>query len=270
MAGIREFISILIITLTSVLNSLDRAPKDNLRRIGTQCIVGGSYLRSTSPCGQNCSYGLEIDGPGYKCEDHANINSTALIDDVMGAFDIGAFSVPWTFVAAEDFAAAPYYKFSVQSSGLSAISSNTSCVAYKAWYKLNITYVNGVQNITAVSQLYDKLNFSQFWNDGSMYPSGGPGANAANVTLTNSTQGVMPVGSLVDLHYRSNIAAIKDALVVPLTGLIADEKGKCHRSYAPGLNGSKYPKNHVEDANRTIPRQYYIPWNQSTRSTSNG
>lgn len=195
LARIRECISILIITLTSVLNSLDRAPKNNLRRIGTQCIIGGSYQRSTSPCGQNCSYGLEIDGPRYKCEDHANINSTALLEDVMGAFDTQGLNIPWTFVAAEDFAAAPYCKFFVQLSGFSANSSNTSCVAYKAWCKLNITYVNGVQNITAVSQLYEKLNYSQFWNDGSMYPSPGPGGNTANVTLTNSTQGVWPVGA---------------------------------------------------------------------------
>lgn len=232
LAGIRECIYTLIIVSTSVANNSDRAPKDNLRRIGTQCIVGGSYQRSTSPCGQNCSYGLEIDGPGYKCEDHAKINSTALITDVMSIFDTQGLDVPWTFVAAEELDVIPYYRFSVQSSWLTGNSSNTSCVPYKAWYKLNITYVNGVQNIIVTPNLYEKLNNSQFWNDGSMYPEAPAGSDLANVTVTNSTLGAWPVASVVDLHYRANIAAIKDLLVLPLSGLVADEQGKCQPSCA--------------------------------------
>ena len=169
-----------------------RAPSIDLSRIGKQTIISGNYLTFPSPCGQNCSYTINIEGPGFNCTDALPPQFQQTVNMSYPMPDREPYN--WTLYAAVSSEASSEassepsqgeggYTFDVQWANQDAILAqptdvhNISCLAYKANYTLDISYYNGSATIVAQQHLLDVLNSSYQGDDYSYNPETPKGIN---------------------------------------------------------------------------------------------
>lgn len=190
-------------------------PSNKVSRVARQAILAGTYVTSSSPCGQNCSYSVEITAPSFQCNDTVSPNLFDWVNSTYPQYD----SFVYNYAAIQNvdvLSSAPYelvFQLSwVQGGGY----QNLSCTAYEAVYALEVNYLNGTQTVTATTvQQGQRLNSSNFYEDYGMYPQDGGSNGEINSTSTGSGG-----GNVMDTNKRANIAAVQDALVYALEGYI--------------------------------------------------
>ena len=227
-----------------------RAPSIDLSRIGKETIISGKYLTFPSPCGQNCSYTINIEGPGFNCTD-------ALPSQFQQTVNM-SYPMPnrepynWTLYAAisSEVSSDPAqgeggYTFDVQWANKDAELEqptdvhNISCLAYKANYTLDISYHNGLATIIAQQRLLDVLNSSYQGDDYSYNPETPKGVNPNTSEydfIINSTS-CENAWLIEDLYKRSTLLAVRDTLVDALIGIIG-VPGKFLSSYSISTSGT--------------------------------
>ena len=201
--------------LPRIADVVIRMPQLSLSRVGKQTITMGSYRTSPSPCGQNCSYTLEVLGPGYLCEDLVSYNLSEVINDAYPGTEPFVYYDHSLFMAAESSnRSVTEYRFNVTWLGEGNVSPQyLSCVAQETVYSMNVSYLNGQQAVETniVSQkvlepLQSLGNYSDF------YPLD------KNQTVSElESQGV----NVIEHFRRANLIAVKDTLVRSLSGLVA-------------------------------------------------
>ncbi|KAI9730399.1 MAG: hypothetical protein M1834_005909 [Cirrosporium novae-zelandiae] len=200
-------------------------PKIKLSRLGIQTIVSGNYQTSSSPCGQNCSYTLEVTGPGFKCEDRIYSDLQSLVNDTV----YGTYSYDITdgaiYLAGENSSDSVnsddmFYRFELQwrDTGVGQ-AQNLSCLLHEASYKMNVSYLDGVQTVAVKSHIGKVLDSTDIYNDFALLPNTTKEYESYEFMVTNSTIGESGT-NIADLFKRCNILAVKDTLVDGLSGLV--------------------------------------------------
>ncbi|KAF9895119.1 hypothetical protein FE257_000021 [Aspergillus nanangensis] len=193
-------------------------PTVQVNRIAKQVIIGGNYLTSTSPCGQNCTYAIDIIGPSWKCTDE---DEPELFSWVNKTYPQATTGIPYIYLAYPDYAlrvnqSNPLFNFHLrwqQGEGKSASYQNLSCIAYESSYALNITYSNGQQTVDSKVKALHPLNATYIYWDNAVDP------NTLDPVIDATT--VSDMGNLVvEAYTRANLAGIQDSLAVALEGYI--------------------------------------------------
>jgi hypothetical protein len=219
-----------------------RQPNIAATRIGKQVLLGGDYLPTPSPCGNNCSYSIEFLGPSYRCEDKiysdleilVNSTLTTEIQRMTQLFNRTLFLGAETALLSSDNETILGRRYEMQWKdnalvmdgnqghvGTGLIPQNLSCVLYEATYHVNISYLNGKQTVLTKVNNGLILNTTNFGNDNAIIPE--PPKNAKDglsVIITNSTMGGAGGTTVLDLFTRSNLMAVKDTFVLPLVGYL--------------------------------------------------
>ena len=218
----------------AIVNFYRRNPTQKIARLGTRTLLEGAYLTWPSPCGSNCTYAIQFQGPSYKCEDanYANLTqevNTTLTADLQGAENLWN---RWLWLAAEDpIAGGGEFRFEVQWRnnagsilpvsivGTGNVTQNISCTFYQATYDLNVTYQNNLQSVNTEVAYGDEITFASVGsgNDFAITPNI---TDPKNTTLTPETSSQLPGVTVFDLLARQNFRALKDALVLPLSGYL--------------------------------------------------
>lgn len=202
-------------------NDTYSGPTNMVRRVATQSMLAGSYITSLSPCGQNCSYTIDVNAPTFQC------NKSSVSPDLFSWVNhtytqYGTFQ--YIFAAHANSAALvePSDSFNFQiawsNGGTTGNLQNLSCTAYEAVYTLQIGYREGLQTVTSTEmQLGPMLNSSNLYTDFGMYPQ-----NEGNVTdpVVNATSVGSGGGNVTDTNRRANMAAIQDTVVDTFSGYI--------------------------------------------------
>lgn len=193
-------------------------------------MLGGSYLTWPSPCGGNCTYAIQFQGPSYKCEDANYVNLTQVVNATLTTELQSSENLwnRWLWLAAED---TEQFRFDVQWRdnaativptdliGTGNVTQNISCTLYQATYDLNVTYRNNVQSVITGVVPGEEITFASVGSgdDGAITPNL---TNPMNTTLTPETGAQYPGVTVLELLLRQNLRALKDALVLPLTGYL--------------------------------------------------
>lgn len=192
-----------------------RSPSNKASRVARQAILAGSYITSPSPCGQNCSYSIDISGPSFQCSDTVSPDLASWVNTTYPQYD----TFKYVYLASQNSRAltSPSWEFVFElqwSSSPTGGYQNLSCTAYEALYSFDIGYLNGEQTVTTTNvQHITKLNASHFYDDYGLQPiNGGPEVNSSSVSLEG--------GNITDINRRMNIAAIQDTLVDAFSGYI--------------------------------------------------
>ncbi|EEA28940.1 hypothetical protein EYB25_000151 [Talaromyces marneffei] len=196
-------------------------PANIVRRLATQSMLAGSYITSPSPCGQNCSYTIDVNAPTFQCNESSV--SSDLFSWVNHTYpQYGAFR--YIYAAHANSAAlveSPYnfnFQLSWSNGGLTGRLQNLSCTAYEAVYTLRIDYREGLQTVTTTNtQLGPMLNSSNLYTDYGMRPvNGGNGTDP----IVDATSTALGGDNVMDSNRRANMAAIQDTLADSLSGFI--------------------------------------------------
>ena len=149
--------------MNTIVDFCCRAPTPVVTRLATQVLLGGRYLTWPSPCGNNCTYAIQFQGPSYQCENALYVNLTQEVNPTVftpfQSVSVPSEAILW--LAAEDpvINYGDQYRFEMQWNQ----TQNMSCTLYYATYDLNVTYQNNVQNVitrVANGELVTYLNGS--------------------------------------------------------------------------------------------------------------
>ncbi|KAI9927244.1 hypothetical protein ASPWEDRAFT_46700 [Aspergillus wentii DTO 134E9] len=191
------------------------APTNELSRIARQSILAGRYLTSPSPCGQNCSYTLEVNGPSFKCHDYASPDLLSWVNNTYPRTK----DWPYLYIASTDSAArtnSSKYALDIQLQwSQDGEYHNLTCVAYDSVYTFNMTYHKGLQETATHVRQNGQLNASSLYFDNSVLPKDGGSEGVVNDTSVGANG-----GNIMDINRRSNLAAIHDSLALALAGYI--------------------------------------------------
>jgi hypothetical protein len=64
-----------------------RSPGNKASRVARQVIIAGSYITTSSPCGQNCSYSIDISGPSFQCNDTVSPDLATWVNGTYPQYD---------------------------------------------------------------------------------------------------------------------------------------------------------------------------------------
>ncbi|KAI9774122.1 MAG: hypothetical protein M1840_005215 [Geoglossum simile] len=193
------------------------SPKRELIRAVDQVLLSGQIIPWESPCGQNCSYSLNFNGPSYQCSEESGPQFD--IDDPR--------EIQYKAEEAIRYRQSVSLPLSIlvncTNSGVPNCSGTLSirCIPYYSKYNIIVRYVNGVRDISSnVTRIEELLGYHQ----GNFYKQkqGSLGPMALNVTVGDDwymNQEDMQVSYTLP---RSNAFAIKDALISRLVGQVSE------------------------------------------------
>jgi hypothetical protein len=186
-------------------------------------MTAGEPMMILSPCGVNCSYTVEFEGPWFECVAASSIrylNSTD-VSATDGAFIAysgshlgGGFSGFDEFTPFEVYTYFPiagnndeidFYGINVPAVGVIAGLQNTlSCVAWRAKYTLINTYENNIYRVDSSAQKLALL-------------SPAPTADVSGITANSTTPGNWSTEA-VEWYRDANMFAIAQSMIMPLIG----------------------------------------------------
>jgi hypothetical protein len=171
----------------------------DLLRLATLTILGGSALPFSSPCGPNCTYNIGFRGPAWDCQ-----NSTSDPDNPFGPGSVAPFddatfletaiinNVFWLWYSAELEPPEPPVR----------ATQVISCRIYLAWYNITVRFSNS-------TLFYDNLNIT--------FESPWAGINDTNSAQCIATASDSDAGPFWD---NLNIGAVTSAVATQLNGNI--------------------------------------------------
>jgi hypothetical protein len=202
----------------------NRDPKPNIERLVKSSFLQGGFLTADSPCGDNCTYELQMAGPEFVCQDNLYSNLPALMSEVYGNstnnihFDSSSTGV--NFIAATNSTLTTHDdgKFALEVEWRNGSENTTSTLACDLWasnYTLYISYQDKVQTVAVTSVKQHLLNGSYLSGTDLFY----------NETFDSYPDSfILPmVGVPVSTAFReSNIRAIFDSLVGTIGGGVSN------------------------------------------------
>jgi hypothetical protein len=257
-------ISSLLRATTEINHSVSRGPKSKVQRIAQRVLLSGELLTWPSPCGQNCSYILEFQGPAFECNNtidnkayswypndfgadfsadpvitdggfryyaHENSPATQDVNNIRGGNSVEEGIGDGSHGRLKDT------KFVLEIFWAPSDASNQStqaamtCFTTMANYTVNVTYINSQQKMNITTKKTDYLN--PFF-----LLSGGTNSTimrwdnkdpiTANEDDTNAWDNQRGVNYPVQTFYtQKNLLAIRDSLVQLLTGSVYGDGKLC-------------------------------------------
>ncbi|KAE9372515.1 hypothetical protein N431DRAFT_457224 [Stipitochalara longipes BDJ] len=190
-------------------------PKPVIERLVKSSFLQGSYLTAESPCGDNCTYQLQIPGPEFVCQDTLYSNLPELMSENYGNTSVGRIfmSNNSNFIAASNKTRATdtgNFALELQWSN-GNITSTLACDVWTSEYTLQVSYESKTQSSQVDSVRQHRLNGTYLINTDIFY----------NDTFDNYPDSfILPqVGVNVSTAFQeSNVRAIYDSLVDTMGG----------------------------------------------------
>jgi hypothetical protein len=158
-------------------------------------------------------------GPSYECVDQIYSNLTDMV--------ASQYSIPtnsnldylngYLFIAGENDTISIYdqfYRFEMQYRNGNSPYINLSCTAYESSYTLNVSYLNGLQTVKAQVHPGLVLNSTYAYSDDAILNWNATTLNDSTLVLGHNNL------TVVDVFKRVNLIAVKDTLVLAMSGLI--------------------------------------------------
>jgi hypothetical protein len=194
------------------------APGVAIQALAKRVFLGGGILPLASPCGQNCSYSITMNGPGFQCADDytpsvydewmTSVNGTLVDSSCAEYFGFESASNN-TLVGTNT--TGKYFRFDIQypPARYAQNGTNLTCVYYAAEYTLNISFVNNEQSIQSeVKRLYPM--------DANAGKSQSVGGEIEGYNLTDPVPGNM---TLQDTSGK-NVSFIFSEVIIPPISLL--------------------------------------------------
>lgn len=201
-------------------------------------MLNGEYLISRSPCGLNCSYAIQFDGPDFSCGEGNWSGLENRTFEFYGDFSSyrneqearPEYSPPANFLGAPSRRGDKYY-FDVQygEGGM----ENMTCTYFASTYHGNVTFINGTQTIEVEAVRKYALNatalsYPYLFAPYEVVPSADKDDTAAfekpfsdDTILATPGRPDSPNITVSDAYHDSNIRAIADAVAFTLGGAIS-------------------------------------------------
>lgn len=214
-------------------------------RLASQVLISGDTLPMPSPCGPNCSYTLEFEGPYFDCNT-VSTNITLPNSDSNGQFNI--YSSTW-FDPRSSIQIRPLYNgtatkarfnsttllpliadadafINVGSTNNGSIliqQDNVTCIPSRAIFTVNHTYQNNVHTRRIASNSVTPLtNLAPLTKDSAAIVPGfvfsGSAVTEDGLTIPYGTVAANWSSVALDYYRDNNIMAIFDSLMLQLSG----------------------------------------------------
>ncbi|KKY27824.1 hypothetical protein UCDDS831_g00688 [Diplodia seriata] len=250
-----------------------RNPNDFTLRIAKSALLNGEHLTSKSPCGLNCSYAIEFDGPDYKCELGYWAGLENRTFEFYGAFSSYKnnqearmeYSPPANFLGAPSDRDAKFY-FDVQY-GPGGVA-NMSCTYFASTYHANVTFLNGSQtvdvtverkyllNATTLGYPYLFAPYQVVDPEDEQNPAAWNKPFPDDIVLYNKPDLGSPNITVSDAFHDSNIRAIADAVSFTLGGMEGEFVGNTLIAQTPWVSTTKAWFGTTYDFSQLSPRLY--------------
>ena len=173
-------------------------PSSVVQHLVKDVIIGRDVLATTSPCGQNCTYELEFEGPVFECFKHTSRNSTLMQayksasgSSLITADNPNPSSLP-IFLGSVNATAATdenVYRFDLEfilDWTLADKVTILSCVANQALYRVNTSYSNGKRTLSINTTSLSPIDTRKVEKYGVKFPASD--ATPPNTPIENATQ----------------------------------------------------------------------------------
>jgi hypothetical protein len=159
-------------------------------------------VSAETPCGQNCSYSVQMQGPSYECHAGLTIGNMTLTEDLIyygnkttqdGSF---LFEANWTI----------YSNYTLGSLGSNLVYDSITCVAFSVAHELTVSYKNGLQSVKSSMVPQTPLPYTNLTDAALFDPQVHRTANGTLLTTVTGTPG----GGIADTQLDLLKAASND------------------------------------------------------------
>ncbi|KAG0651198.1 hypothetical protein D0Z07_2001 [Hyphodiscus hymeniophilus] len=253
---------------------------DLLLRLAFPVLVQGDAFAMQSPCGVNCSYVTEFEGPWFEC-----VNSTTSFFNQSGVFPIyeGTWDDPQIPSQSRSFYNGTFSNANFNSSTLAPIAynndnqtvliaqTNLSCLPARARFTVNNTWTNNVLQRRVSTEMISRLvNLDPLSHDGEVTVPGFCSTTSFGLGTAPAIWSDYALSFYRDLNHISIISAMMNYLVgsVIASDNVVTDPSAIINAPADVLNTPLNVANN--DTSRNGSEWSYVEWSQPVTSDTSG